>query len=84
MTSAKTVVSRKTFEEARDKMKEGLKALQDLQDAEEETYGFTHNDADQDFIIDTVDYGSGGCSYEKYLELMKQAKKEWDRKKTVE
>lgn len=55
-------------------MIKGITLLKKLADEEEKTYGINHNDANEDFIIDAVDYGIGGCSFEEYKRLMEIAK----------
>lgn len=38
----------------------------------ETTWGYHYSDKDMDEIIDAIDYGSGGLSYERFKELMEK------------
>jgi hypothetical protein len=43
---------------------------------EETTYGFTRNDQDLDSLIDAIDYGLGGLTFDEYKRIMEERKAE--------
>jgi len=48
------------------------RALLELNELEEEIFGFCHNDKDMDDVIDTVEYATGSLSFERYLKRMEE------------
>ena len=39
-------------------------------------YGIHYSDVDDDWLIDTLDYGTGNCSYKEFCERMERRAKE--------
>lgn len=67
---------KKLFDQAVDATRVYHDAMGMLTDAEEEMYGFNHNDMEMDDIIDCVDYPQGKMTFKQYHKRMMETKKE--------
>lgn len=76
------------MERKKEKLKKALKkhekyhipffeALAQIHHLSEEIYGFSYGDEDIDEIIDSIDYGQGGMSFEYFNDLMENEKKDF-------
>ena len=42
-------------------------------------WGFSYSDTDDDVLIDTLDYGNNNISYEEFVRVMNEYKKNYDK-----
>ena len=72
---------KKLFNKRKKFARQNFEAGQEFNRLMNRVYGFTYSDTDDDFIIDTLDYGINSISFETFEAKMKIYKERFDNDK---